>query len=198
MLLQPKFRLLRSALLLYPSPTSSYQSQSPPQTRMCRRALAQTRKGRPSADFRQLIPPWRIIEALGVPHTEVELILVNGVSVDFAHRLRQGNRVAVDPKFWTNRGFPTTRRTFLVVDRDAQFLGSARSPLSEAGPRQLSTVCPPLAHSVASKFCGQRPTLPDLSTAPWPAAHINPLLKSLRLETLGMACRNPLPPQTLA
>lgn len=39
------------------------------------------------------------IEALGVPHTEVELILVNGVSVDFHYPLRHGDRVAVYPKF---------------------------------------------------------------------------------------------------
>lgn len=39
------------------------------------------------------------IEALGVPHTEVELILANGVSVDFDHLLRDGDRVAVYPKF---------------------------------------------------------------------------------------------------
>ncbi len=39
------------------------------------------------------------IEALGVPHTEVELILVNGVSVDFDHLLRDGDRVAVYPRF---------------------------------------------------------------------------------------------------
>lgn len=41
------------------------------------------------------------IEALGVPHTEVELILVNGTSVDFAHRLHDGDRVAVYPVFET-------------------------------------------------------------------------------------------------
>ena len=40
-----------------------------------------------------------MIEALGVPHTEVELILVNGVSVDFDYRLRHGDRVAVYPRF---------------------------------------------------------------------------------------------------
>lgn len=39
------------------------------------------------------------IEALGVPHTEVELILVNGESVDFDHLLREGDRVAVYPRF---------------------------------------------------------------------------------------------------
>ena len=35
-----------------------------------------------------------MIEALGVPHTEVELILVNGESADFDRLLRDGDRVA--------------------------------------------------------------------------------------------------------
>jgi uncharacterized protein with PIN domain len=39
------------------------------------------------------------IEALGVPHTEVELILVNGESVDFSYLLQDGDRVAVYPRF---------------------------------------------------------------------------------------------------
>jgi hypothetical protein len=40
-----------------------------------------------------------MIEALGVPHTEVELILVNGESVDFGYLLQDGDRVAVYPRF---------------------------------------------------------------------------------------------------
>ena len=40
-----------------------------------------------------------MIEALGVPHTEVELVLVNGESVGFDRVLQQGDRVAVYPKF---------------------------------------------------------------------------------------------------
>jgi uncharacterized protein with PIN domain len=40
-----------------------------------------------------------VIEALGVPHTEVDLILVNGNSVDFAYRLHDGDRVSVYPRF---------------------------------------------------------------------------------------------------
>ena len=40
-----------------------------------------------------------MIEALGVPHTEVELILVNGESVDFGRQLEDGDRVAVYPRF---------------------------------------------------------------------------------------------------
>lgn len=37
------------------------------------------------------------IEAIGVPHTEVDLILVNGTSVDFKYRLQEGDQVAVYP-----------------------------------------------------------------------------------------------------
>jgi hypothetical protein len=40
-----------------------------------------------------------MIEALGVPHTEVEVVLVNGESVGFDRLLRDGDRVAVYPKF---------------------------------------------------------------------------------------------------
>ncbi|MGA7951485.1 MAG: Mut7-C RNAse domain-containing protein [Thiobacillaceae bacterium] len=40
-----------------------------------------------------------MIEALGVPHTEVELILVNGESSDFNRIIQDGDRVAVYPKF---------------------------------------------------------------------------------------------------
>ena len=39
------------------------------------------------------------IEAIGVPHTEVDLVLVDGESVDFARRLTGGERVAVYPVF---------------------------------------------------------------------------------------------------
>jgi uncharacterized protein with PIN domain len=39
------------------------------------------------------------IEALGVPHPEVDLILVNNRSVDFLYRLQDGDRVAVYPVF---------------------------------------------------------------------------------------------------
>jgi uncharacterized protein with PIN domain len=42
-----------------------------------------------------------MIEALGVPHTEVDLILVDGESVDFSYRLQDGERVSVYPYFRT-------------------------------------------------------------------------------------------------
>jgi len=40
-----------------------------------------------------------VIESLGVPHAEIDLILVDGNSVRFAHRLRGGERIAVYPVF---------------------------------------------------------------------------------------------------
>jgi uncharacterized protein with PIN domain len=42
-----------------------------------------------------------LIEAAGVPHTEVDLILANGESVDFAYRVRDGDRISVYPVFET-------------------------------------------------------------------------------------------------
>lgn len=39
------------------------------------------------------------IESFGVPHTEVDLILVNGAPVDFAYRVQDGDRVSVYPVF---------------------------------------------------------------------------------------------------
>lgn len=39
------------------------------------------------------------IEGFGVPHTEVELVLVNGQPVDFTYRVRDGDAVSVYPVF---------------------------------------------------------------------------------------------------
>jgi uncharacterized protein with PIN domain len=40
-----------------------------------------------------------LIESFGVPHTEVELIIANGESVDFSYVVRAGDRIAVYPMF---------------------------------------------------------------------------------------------------
>jgi uncharacterized protein with PIN domain len=40
-----------------------------------------------------------MIESLGVPHTEVDLILVNGHAVDFTYRVQEGDRISVYPEF---------------------------------------------------------------------------------------------------
>ncbi len=40
-----------------------------------------------------------MVEALGVPHTEVDVILVNGESMDFSYRVQGGDQISVYPKF---------------------------------------------------------------------------------------------------
>ncbi|WP_090902669.1 Mut7-C RNAse domain-containing protein [Azotobacter beijerinckii] len=72
-----------------------------------------------------------MIEALGVPHTEVELVLINGESADFARSLRDGDRVAVYPRVETLditpllrvRARPLRRLSFVA---DAHLGGLAR------------------------------------------------------------------------
>jgi uncharacterized protein with PIN domain len=40
-----------------------------------------------------------VLEAMGIPHTEVDLILVNGDAEDFAHRPTSGDRITAYPMF---------------------------------------------------------------------------------------------------
>ena len=42
-----------------------------------------------------------LIEAAGIPHTEVELILANGKSVDYSYQVQDGDRTSVYPAFAT-------------------------------------------------------------------------------------------------
>jgi uncharacterized protein with PIN domain len=50
-----------------------------------------------------------VVEAMGIPHTEVDLIVVNGEPVDFAHRPSAGDRIAVYPAFEALDIGPVTR-----------------------------------------------------------------------------------------
>ena len=50
-----------------------------------------------------------LVQAVGVPHTEIDLLLVDGTSVDFDHRLRGGERVSVYPTFERLDVTPVTR-----------------------------------------------------------------------------------------
>ena len=59
--------------------------------------------------FRQSGSIKDMIEALGVPHTEVDLILVNGSSVDFDYLIRDGDRISVYPMFESMDIAPVTR-----------------------------------------------------------------------------------------
>jgi hypothetical protein len=53
--------------------------------------------------FRQVLGTrWSVREALaavGVPHSRVDLVVVNGTPVDFSHVLEDGDRVAMYPPF---------------------------------------------------------------------------------------------------
>jgi uncharacterized protein with PIN domain/sulfur carrier protein ThiS len=57
-----------------------------------------------------------LIEQLGVPHPEIDLVVVNGEPVDFAYHLRDGDRVAVYPRFEA-----------LDIDQGARLAPSARA-----------------------------------------------------------------------
>ena len=40
-----------------------------------------------------------LIESIGIPHTEIDLIISNGISVDFAYQVQQGDNIEVYPVF---------------------------------------------------------------------------------------------------
>ena len=61
------------------------------------------------------------IESAGIPHTEVDLILVDGRSVGFDHVLRGGERVAVYPLFESLDISPVTRLREVPL-RDPRFV----------------------------------------------------------------------------
>ena len=65
-----------------------------------------------------------LVEALGVPHPEIDLLVVNGRTVDFGCRVRDGDRVAVYPPF---RAFD--------LDADARL-----GPPPQAEPRFVADV----------------------------------------------------------
>ena len=64
------------------------------------------------------------IEALGVPHTEVELVLLNGESVDLTRALHDGDRVSVYPKFEAFDVRPALRIRAQPL-RDTRFIADA-------------------------------------------------------------------------
>lgn len=62
--------------------------------------LTPERRGREfSSSCAQVATAKHMVEALGVPHTEVEIVLVNGESAGFDHVLKDGDRIATFPRF---------------------------------------------------------------------------------------------------
>lgn len=62
-----------------------------------------------------------LVESLGVPHTEIDLILVNGDSVDFDYRVENGDRISVYPVFESLDLSPVIRLRPLPL-RDPRFV----------------------------------------------------------------------------
>ena len=62
-----------------------------------------------------------VLEAVGIPHTEVDLILVNGHAEDFTHRPASGDRIAVYPMFEA-LDIGSTARLRPVPLRDPRFV----------------------------------------------------------------------------
>ncbi len=56
-----------------------------------------------------------LIEALGVPHTDVELILANGRSIDFHYLVQAGDRISIYPPFTTIDVSPIVRLRPVLV-----------------------------------------------------------------------------------
>jgi len=98
-----------------------------------------------SVSFSTPVPVRHLIETLGVPHTEVEIILLNGESVGLDHPASDGDRVSVYPVFETLdvtpllrlRSNPLRRPRFLT---DAH-LGRLAGYLRMLG---FDTLCPML------------------------------------------------------
>jgi uncharacterized protein len=62
-----------------------------------------------------------VLEATGVPHTEVDLIVVNGEARDFGHRPASGDRIAAYPIF-ESLDIGSTARLRPVPLRDTRFV----------------------------------------------------------------------------
>jgi uncharacterized protein len=62
-----------------------------------------------------------VLEAMGIPHTEVDLILVNGHAEPFTHRPASGDRIAVYPMFEA-LDIGSTARLRPVPLRDPRFV----------------------------------------------------------------------------
>jgi len=68
------------------------------------------------------------IEAQGIPHTEVDLIVVNGESVDFNYHLKDGDYILIG------------QTTLLFSEKDFDDHESALSHFKKVGERRRSTV----------------------------------------------------------
>ena len=57
------------------------------------------RKKEFTCSFKNPTPVNKLIESLGVPSAEVDLVLANGISVDFSYQVKDKDRLSVYPIF---------------------------------------------------------------------------------------------------
>ncbi len=74
--------------------------------------------------FEPPAPVRHLVETLGVPHTEIELVLCNGASVDLEARVEDGDRLAVYPVFESFDVAPLVRLRAAPL-RDPRFVCDA-------------------------------------------------------------------------
>lgn len=75
--------------------------------------------------FNPPCPVRHLIETQGVPHTEVEIILINGISVDLEAPARDGDRISVYPMFEALDISPLLRLRRLPL-REPRFFADAQ------------------------------------------------------------------------
>jgi hypothetical protein len=75
--------------------------------------------------FNPPCPVRHLIETQGVPHTEVEIILINGISVDLEAPTRDGDRISVYPMFEALDISPLLRLRRLPL-REPRFFADAQ------------------------------------------------------------------------
>ena len=83
-----------------------------------------------------------MIESFGVPHPEIELILVNGRSVEFSHIVQDGDRISVYPVFESLDVTPLLRlRPAPLRRRSARARSSASGSIPNSSDKRRSWSC---------------------------------------------------------
>ena len=87
--------------------------------------LPPDRRGRPLCQqFERKASVKDMIESLGVPHTEIGLIVADGRPVTFSHIVRDGDRISVYPEF-VDIELPASLRLQPPLPRDIRFVVDA-------------------------------------------------------------------------
>lgn len=157
-----------------------------------------------------------VIESLGIPHTEVDLILVNGKSVDFDYLVHDSDDISVYPVFESIDISPVTRlaarplrQPKFVLDvhlgklaRHLRLMGLDAVYRKDLAPREIISLMIKekriiltrsrglLKHKTVSHGCLVRSENPETQAVE--IVHRFDLLKQLRIFTRCMECNHPL------